>query len=49
MGRYIDYLYDAMLKLEKDGPKILDKQFMLNILKPLKLKPLKEYAKYFLI
>ena len=46
MGRVIDCLYDAMLKLEKDGWKILDEQFMFNIFKPLKLKPLDEYFKY---
>ena len=31
MFRAVDFLYDAMLKLEKDGWKILDEKFMLNM------------------
>ena len=46
MGRAIDCLYNVMLKLEKNGWNKLDEQFMFNILKPLKLKPLDEYVKY---
>ena len=46
MVRTIDCLYNAMLKLEKYGQNILDEKFMLNIFKPLKLKPLDEYVKY---
>ena len=46
MGRAIDCLYEAMLKLEKDGWEILDEKFMFNIFNPLKLKPLDKYVKY---
>ena len=35
-----------MFKLDKYGQNILDEQFMFNIFKPLKLKPLDEYVKY---
>ena len=46
MARSIDFLYNAMLKLDKYGWKILDEQFIINIFKLLKLKPLDEYGKY---
>ena len=46
MVRAVDCLYYAMLKSDKDGWKILDEQFMLNIFKPLKLKALDKYVKY---
>ena len=46
MGRAIDCLYNDMLKLDKYGWNILDEQFMFNIFKPLKLKPLDKYVKY---
>ena len=46
MGRAIDCLYNSMLKLDKDGWKILDEQFMFNIFNPLKIKPFDEYVKY---
>ena len=31
MGKAIDAIYDAMLELEKDGSKLLDKNFTSNI------------------
>ena len=46
MGRSTDFLYDAILKLDKYGWKILDEQLMFNIFKPLKRKSLDEYVKY---
>ena len=46
MGRAIDCLCNAMLKLEKNGWKTLYAQFLFNIFNPFILKTLDEYVKY---
>ena len=46
MGTAIDRLHDALVEIEKDGKKIVNEKFMLNIFKPLALKPLDEYMKF---
>ena len=46
MSTAIDRLYDALLEIERDGKKILDEEFMMNIFYPLNLPPLDEYMKF---
>ena len=35
MGMAIDLLYEAFVKIEADGSRILDHEFMMNIFSPL--------------
>ncbi len=46
MSTAIDRLHDALVEIEEDGKKILDKKFMMSIFKLLHLNPLDKYMKY---
>jgi len=42
----IDRLFDALSEIERDGKKILDEEFMMNIIDPLNLPPLDDCMKF---
>ena len=46
MGKAIDLLYEAFVKIEADDSLILDHEFMMNIFSPL-YEQLMEFKKYF--
>ena len=50
MGRAIDLLYDAFVKIQADGSKLLDQDFVMKIFEPLyeDLQDLKDYLNYHL-
>jgi len=50
MGRAVDLMYNnAFVQVESDGEKMLDKDFIMNILSPLyaEIPELEEYLTYF--
>jgi hypothetical protein len=42
----IDRLFGALSEIERDGKKILDEEFMMNIIDPLNLPPLDDCMKF---
>ena len=50
MGRAVDLLYDAFVKIQADGSKLLDQDFVMKIFEPLykDLLDLKDYLDYHL-
>jgi len=49
MGRAVDLMYNAFVQVESDGEKMLDEDFIMNVLSPLyaDLPELEEYPTYF--
>jgi hypothetical protein len=49
MGRAVDLMYNAFVQVESDGEKMLDEDFIMNIVSPLyeELPELEEYLTYF--